>query len=349
MDSLYIKTLLLLLVTNLAIAAKVCLTGSTVKSFPKYGDAFVNGALLANDNNDFDIEFIPYDSGIQWAKKAYLKMVNIKCSVIIGFSTGNDLISINKLTRKYKVPVLSIYGDINKVITDNPYIKSFQASPEYLIRPILNILKENTNEEVLIITTRDKSSLDQYRTSYVRELKKLDIKYKTVDIVENTNRNKIFSSVDIQKFKKFIILTRSAIGAWISDEIVRNIKKPLMVGTKYFGSSSLPALHKYSKNLDKKIIFSRQNCFCSKYKEISRFKSLYLKKYKIKPMVISISSYSAIQFLRKVWKNYKSLSLESMNKTEATLVNGVRVDKGLRLLPSHLNMFEISKKGYFEI
>ncbi len=332
-------------------SGEVCLTGSTVKQFPKYGDAFVNGAKLALKNSNVEVKKYFYDRGPESAYRTYVQMVKDGCKVIVGFSTGNDLISINEITKKLKVPVISIYGDNSYVLKKNKYILTLQPEPEYLIDALVPIIKKKKIKRVLLITAIDRGAMLLYKRAYKKILDKNDINYKEVDLLETTqNLSKVRNVLSHKyKFDSVILLTRSSLGAKITDLITSEIQEVTVFGTKYMGSSALPAYLNYLSNKSINAYFVRHNCLCDKNVEYSSFVKRYKKEFEVSPMVISAKSYDAVNFYIKSKKEKKTMnSFMNLSNSEFKGLSGVKISKGFKVDFFKKFVINITDKGYKE-
>ena len=80
-----------------------------------------------------------------------------------------------------------------------------------------------------------------------------------------------------------ILLTRSSLGAKIIDLFSKEkVDINLILGTKYMGSSALPAFYNYLNDKTVTAFFSRHNCLCDKDKAYISFMLKYKRAFKEK-------------------------------------------------------------------
>lgn len=348
-----IKYLLILSFISFRVYSKdICLTGTTVKLFPKYEEAFYNGALLATKKNKkVKLRKFYYDRTPLAALEAYKKMVSAGCHLIIGFSTGNDLISISGEAKKLKVPVISIYGDNSEIIKQNEYIHTIQPSPKYLLNPLIEKIKRKNKifNKALVVTAVDRHAMNVYKKHYLEILTENGIKYKEINILERKpNFTKLNEILENEKFDSLVLLTRSLLGSKITG-IVKNKNKVVILGTKYFGSSALPAYLNYLENKNVDAYFSRHNCLCDDDNAYLNFIKKYKNEFNKKPMVISASAYDLVTFYIHSLAKGKESDLLNLKKTEYKGITGVRFSKGLKIDFTKHFQIHISEKGYNRI
>lgn len=353
---LFIIIKLTLSILSAAQAANICLTGSTVKQFPKYGDAFKNAADLAiktSKSNNLKILDFFYDRNPSAPAIALKKMIKAKCKAVIGFSTGNDLIAISDLALNSKIPILSIYGDNSQTIIENPYISTIQPSEQYLLTPLFEKLdtKIKTIKKALIVTAIDRNSMMLYSQVYKKLLTDRKIEFKEIMILEKDQNieNLTPSFFKANDFDSLILLTRSALAAKITDITTKEVPDlKLILGTKYFGSSALPAYFNYLKNKNIEAFYSRHNCLCDNDDRYKSFISSYKKEYQATPMVISASTFDLVNFLIENYDSNKSNFNKALNANFKG-VTGIKISKGLNISHSKYFVIKVSKNGYNKI
>lgn len=342
---------------------KICLTGSTEKALPKYGEAFVNGAMLAHkelSKTDKDrVLIVPdyYDSTPLAPIEKLNELRKNNCDAIIGFSTGNDLLLIEDNLKQDPILTLSIYGDPQDSFNKTNYLRTMQPSAEDLVSHLFRMLpiEIKKQDKILIITAADRSEMLAYREAYLRQIKAFSNQVTQVEVMEQTHdivKMKDLINKD-HKWDLVIMLTRSLLAAELTDMLYL-YSKPVILGTKYFGSSELPAFYNYLKNKDVTAFFSRQNCSCDSSVGFKNFLKTYLTEYNIQPMSISVDSYDATKFMFKSLKQPKITRksvIHSLNSEESTFngVSSVQISNGLNLSSSKRFLIKIDKNGYKEV
>ncbi len=293
---------------------KICLTGSTEKAIPEYGEAFVNGAQMALDelqNQNIKLEVHYYES-TPFAPLEKLKSIRKEsCDAILGFSTGNDLLAIESEIAAKPVFTLSIYGDPQPRFEKTNYLRTMQPSADDLTQHLFEKLKPDIKQgdEILIVVAADRSEMRSYQNAFIAQLAKYKANLKIVNVVEQTQDFNEFNSVDVKKKKwsYVVLLTRSQMAAKLADELYKDGNTPIILGTKFFGSNELPAFLNFLTNKNVIAYFSRQNCTCDDSKQFQDFKKKYNKKFLKDPMSISADSYDGIKFI-SLSSNQKELS-----------------------------------------
>lgn len=352
MKLIVILTSLFIVNSSFAAKFKICLTGTTVKTIPGYGDAFINGAKLAKKNlgkngDKIELETHFYDRTALAPIKAMREMIKSNCTAIIGFSTGNDLLAVKDIVGKHKIPVLSIYGDPD-IRLNIPHLMTMQPSSDYLVSKLMTKIKNKleNKENFLLIKTSDRTSMGNYENSYKKALN--GKKIKAVNVIEKTGSLAELEK-ELSKNKKYdgiIILTRSVMAAKIADLIRKKQGDlPLLLGTKYFGSSALPAFLNYLENKNVETYFARHNCLCDKDKNYQSFIKSYEKEFNIKPWVISASAYDAFNFFAKnisLGANY----FEQIKKKKALGISGVEIGPNFKVKNNNGFVINVTKEGY---
>lgn len=341
---------------------KICLTGSTEKALPKYGEAFVNGAKLAiNELSDSNkkrvkLEINYYDSNPLAPITKLEELRKASCDAVIGFSTGNDLLSIEGSLLERPVLTLSIYGDPQERFNETSYLRTMQPSAQDLINHLFANLpfKIRKDSKVLLITAADRSEMNSYKIAYLDKLK--DVASITqVEVIEQTHDLRQFEGIlrkDV-KWDYVILLTRSLIAAELSD-LIHKESNPIILGTKYFGSSDLPAFLNYLKNKKIEAYISRQNCSCDTTQDYQSLRSKYFKAYGVEPMSISIDSYDATRFVLQALKSIKLSGeevLKFLNSKDAKFlgVSSFKVTEGYKVSSTKRFLIKIDENGYKEV
>lgn len=198
---------------------KICLTGSTEKALPKYGEAFVNGAKLAinelssAEKKKIKLEVNYYESNPLAPITKLDELRRASCDAIIGFSTGNDLLSIEDSLREKPIFTLSIYGDPQDRFNQTTYLRTMQPSASELVTHLFKKMpfKVARDSRVLLVVAADRSEMVSYKEAYLKSLTGVPITQ--VEIVEQTHDLRQFETILREKVKwdYVILLTRSLI------------------------------------------------------------------------------------------------------------------------------------------
>jgi len=340
---------------------KICLTGSTEKAIPKYGEAFVNGATLAiRELSEFDKKKVTlkinfYDSNPLAPISKLKELQEEDCDAIVGFSTGNDLLSIEEPLKLSPILVISIYGDPQDRFNNTNYLRTFQPSAKDLVEHLFKQLPYKLKKEnkILIVTAADRSEMVAYKEAFLNSLKDFPF-VNQIEVIEQVH--------DLRKLKEtlqksqtwdyLILLTRSLIAAEVSD-LVNTSSKPIILGTKFFGSLELPAFYNFLKNKNIEAYISRQNCTCELDSSYIKWRNRYKKEFLIEPMSISVESYDATKFILKSLKattlNKKSI-IKHLNNIDSNFkgVSSVEIGKKLKISSTKRYLIKIDKNGYKE-
>lgn len=343
---------------------KICLTGSTEKTIPNYGEAFWNGAVLAKEElrdaiqKKIELELHYYDVTPLAALKGLQVMRKANCDAIIGFSTGNDLIAVEDDLSKNPLLALSIYGDPLDRFQNTTFLRTIQPNAESLLSHLFKELphKIHSKSRVLVVTASDRSEMIEYKKSSEKILSKYTKSVTHLSVMEQTHDISEFLKLykDKKKWDFVVLFTRSLIAAKITDEITRNAPthKPVLIGTKYFGSSELPAFLNFLKNKDIEAYFARQNCSCDDSKEFLAFKERYLARFKKKPMLISADTYDAVRFLAQaagILNQFTPTSVLDFFNRDNSFFRGIGtmvVGPRLKVKAEKRYLIKVTKNGY---
>lgn len=339
---------------------KICLAGTTVKTIPKYGEAFENGAFLALDKyaslkERVIIEKIYYENTAFGALEAYKKAIEINCDSIIGFSTGNDLAVIREEAKKTPILTISIYGDPIFQRDKDESIFTMQTPPKTLLNDLIQKapIELKADKKVLVVTAVDRIEMVQYR----EELKKIlanplrNVVYASV--VEQTHMmNEVFEKNLLRKKWDMVFLfTRSLISAELTDSFLYK-KDIVFLGTKYFGSAQLPAYYNFLKDKNIHAYFARRSSALDKTKSKKDFIKDYKEKFEIEPMMISFDCYDIVTFLlKKIEKmsvvNRKTVLKNILENEEIFQgVGGVVIGPSLSMSTLKTYVLKLTPKGY---
>lgn len=357
--------LLMFLVSSTAFASEqiltICLTGSTEKALPEYGEAFVNGATLAlNEVDQVDrakvkLEVHYYDSSPLAPLEKLKEMRQASCDAIIGFSTGNDLLAIEDSLKEKPILTFSIYGDPQERYKQTRYLRTMQPSAEELVEYMFKKkpFKLKEKSKVLLVTAIDRSEMQLYRLAYLKFLRgKADITY--ADVVEQTHDIRAVKDI-LQRDSKWdfiVLLTRSLLAAEITD-LLKADKRPIILGTKYFGSPDLPAYYNFLKNKKVEAYIPRQNCTCDTDERLAALRHKYFKTFSKKPMSISLDTYDATKFILEALKAPIYTPEEVINflnslKKPFIGSSSLLVTEGLNVSTKKRYVLKIDETGYRE-
>ncbi len=339
----------------------ICLTGSIEKAIPNYGEAFFNGAKLAfselsdSDKKKVSITYNPHDTTPLAAVKKLNELRDNSCDAIVGFSTGNDLISIEENLKKSPIFTLSIYGDPIPRFDQTEYLRTMQPSSEELTSHLFKNVKLKSNSKILMITAIDRSEMISYREAFLSNEQLKQFKIKQIEVLEQakdlSDLKNLLKNDSVWDY--VILLTRSSIAAEVSD-IIHQYSSPILLGTKYMGSPELPAFYNYLKNKKVTAYFSRQNCTCSSDHDYQKVVKSYTEKFGVKPMGISIDTYDAVKYILQV-RNLKKINPELVIQALQNLKkvykgpSSLEASAGAKLKVRNRFLIQINEKGYKEI
>ncbi|MGI0115267.1 ABC transporter substrate-binding protein [Zooshikella sp. RANM57] len=285
---------------------KLCLTGTSVKTSPAYGEAFINGiklGLATEEDNHTTTEVHFFSPSPLGSIKAVEKMITAGCDGVIGFDSANDIIPVRDLFNKHKIPLISLYTPITPEI-NRPYIYSMQRPIEDNVQHILsNVFTKQKFKNILLITSIDKSRMRDYQKAFTQALKAKNQPFTDINITEiNPTIEHItpFFEKD-NKPDLVILLTRSSLSAKIVNYIQQNTQKhnTTFIGTVSWGSSKFQPFFDRLKEKEITAYFTRQNTFFDPdpifQAVIERYRSMYHKD----PMVISLLAYDAARIFNR--------------------------------------------------
>ncbi len=343
---------------------KICLAGSTEKTIPNYGEAFVNGARLAINElpskvqEKIELEVHYYDVTALAALNELQIMRKAGCDAILGFSTGNDLLAIEDDLALNPILTLSIYGDPQDRFEKTNYLRTIQPNAEMLLGHLFEKIpyKMKREDRVLVITASDRSEMLEYKKAIEPLLKNRTNNVTYLNVIEQTHDISEFLKVhkEIKNWDYVILLTRSLIAAKITDELSesKTQKMPILIGTKYFGSSELPAYLNFLKNKDIEAYFSRQNCSCDNSKSFLAFSIKYEKQFKKKPMLISVDTYDSVRFLSSIVGQVEKIDsatiIDYFSKTTNQFIGAgtLVVNPRFKVVSEKKFLIRVSKNGY---
>ncbi len=286
---------------------KICLTGTLVKVFPKYGAAFQNGAAMAiGDSKEFITEQHYYDQNALAPVTAIKEMAKAGCHVALGFDFTNDLIAVRDIAREQQLFVLSMYGGMNDSFKEFPNIRTLQRPAAELVDHLFEFATDKLKlkwSHPLVVTNVDRESMIDYRDRLEVHLKKLGSKVEWVNSLErNFELKEIKEALRRQQLKTdvVVLLTRSKNAALVADSLYEDLKgkTPVILGTEFFGSASLPAFREMLKHKEVEAWAIKQNALDDPDKDYQKFIADYSKKFQSEPMVISVMVHDAVNIVK---------------------------------------------------
>ncbi|MBU2710456.1 ABC transporter substrate-binding protein [Zooshikella harenae] len=285
---------------------KLCLTGTSVKTSPAYGEAFINGiklGLAAEEENHTTTEVHFFSPSPLGSIKAVEKMITAGCDGIIGFDSANDIIPVRDLFNKHKTPLISLYTPITTEI-NRPYIYSMQRPIEDNVKHILNsVFTKQKFKNILLITSIDKSRMRDYQKAFTQALKARNQPFTDTNITEinPTIENIIPFFEKDNKPDLVVLLTRSSLSAKIVNYIQQNTQKhnTTFIGTVSWGSSKFQPFFDRLKEKEITAYFTRQNTFFDPDPDFQAIIEQYRSTYHKEPMVISLLAYDAARIFNR--------------------------------------------------
>ncbi|RDH43593.1 ABC transporter substrate-binding protein [Zooshikella ganghwensis] len=289
---------------------KLCLTGTSVKTSPAYGEAFINGAklgLMQEKDNRTALEVHFFNPSPLESIKATKKMISSDCDGIIGFDSANDIIPVRDLFEKHKIPLISLYTPITTEI-NKPYIFSMQRPIVDNVQHILNNLnRQHTFNNILLITSIDKSRMRDYQKAFKAKLIANKQSFTDISITEinPTIENIIPLFEKEHKPDLVILLTRSSLSAKIVNYIQQNYPKhqTTYIGTVSWGSSKFQPFFDRLKDKSITAYFTRQNTYFDPDPKFQSVIDQYRLTYRKEPMVISLLAYDAARIFNRYFIN----------------------------------------------
>lgn len=345
--------------TSSASPLKICLTGATEKAIPTYGEAFENGARLAIEEYKTQVQIVvSFHEATPLAPQEKLReLQKMGCHAVVGFSTGNDLLAVAPALRENPMLTVSIYGDPHASFADIPYLLTMQPAADFLLPDLVQKLRNKLKgkKHFTLIRAIDRSEMLDYETAFKKLLATEGTTFETIDVIEQTQDLTAFKKRKDQlpKDSVLVILTRSKLAAAIIDALTpERIQNSLILGTKYFGSSELPALLDFLKNKDITAYISRQNSSTDSSATIQAFRSRYQQIYGKAPMLISLEAFEAVKFiaLARELETPSPVSVIEFLKRKASFigVGSSAFTLGLKVIPKKSFVYEITKDGYRE-
>jgi hypothetical protein len=349
-----------------ALPLKLCLTGTLVKVFPKYGAAFQNGASMAIEgSNEMVTEQHYYDQNALAPVAAIKEMVKAGCHIALGFDFTNDLIAVRDFARDNQLFVLSMYGGLNESFKDYKNIRTLQRPAPELVDHLFKFSTEKLKHKwshPLIVTNVDRESMIDYRDRFETLLKPMGSNIQWVNSLErNFDLKEIKEAISKQQSKTdvVVLLARSKNAAMVADYLYEEFKAktPLILGTEFFGSASLPAFREMLKHKEVEAYAIKQNALDDPDPNYQKFIADYSSKFKSDPMVISIMVHDAVNIVRlaasklqfkptdDITQQRIKLS-EALNRVEFKGLTGVQVKAGLEFSYHKSFVVKVDQNGY---
>lgn len=350
---------------------KICLTGTLAKVFPAYGEGFWNGALMGVESAGGSpktvlVEKHFYDQNPLAAAKAMDEMVTSGCHAVIGFDFTNDLMLIRDKAKASSMLVVSTYGASNAALDATESIRTLQVPPAQLITLLLDYTDKKLVKKlssVLIVTTIDLDELKTFRdeAKVILDGRKVAVQFVSqVEATFNVNEVKEAMKGLKQAPDAVLLFTRSRPAAEIADAVYEFYpagRRPLILGTKFFGTSTLPAFTNMLKHKDVESYFTHQTSNEDPDPSYQTFVKSYREKYKLEPMGLSALALDAVSFVLKSANKAKlddkmdpptarKNILLAAKETSFDGVTGVSVKPGLKFEYRKTFVVRTSAKGY---
>lgn len=351
---------------------KICLAGTLSKVFPNYGDAFLNGAQMAlnqsgRNRTDVVLERHLFDQNPLAAAEEFDRMIASGCHIVVGYDFTNDLMLVRKKSLAAKMLIISTYGASNTELDATPNIRTLQVPPKVLARRLINFvgddLKRNL-KEVLLVTTIDWDELVDYRNEAIRLLEAKKTRIHQINLVETT-----FSLTEVEGFfakskarlDAVILFVRSRPAAKIADFLAEKFPdsiRPLILGTKFFGTATLPAFTNMLVNKKVSSYFTHQTSNSDPDARYQEFIKAYREKYKEEPMGLSGLAYDAVSIAIAAndmgpsgaastdITSQRNHLLTAAGKVTYRGISGIRVEKGLKFSYTKSFVVRTDENGY---
>ncbi len=329
----------------------LCLTGKIELSLPEYRVSMVNAANLALNQKRFNyinLKTYFYDNKPFSPLVAYKKMLQDKCSAIIGYEYLADLLLIAKKQENDKIPIFTSYASTNKNdnLPNNFFI--FEPNYEYQSQKMLDFLYKKFGKihKVLIITEIDRSDLLKYKKAYNYVLTHADILYDTFDFISNDNtfEKNLQNAITKKQYHYIILLTNSVNSTTIINYI--NDHKIIFIGTENFGSSVNQSV--FVRLKDKNVIaYTIRNLdFFKKNKSLELFLNEYKQKYLSMPNMISLYTYDAINIILKTLEKYGSITPNKILNINFNGVTGIKIKNQHFYRSNQYTILSIKNNGF---
>ena len=314
--------------------------------------AFLNAVTLAIDQSKqkdrVRIQRYFFDNEPSSPIQAYNKMVQDRCSAIVGFEYLSDLLLIEKIQQDTKIPIFTSYSSSNETDHMAENIFMFMPTYDYLAKKMVGYLQHRFHDikKVLVITEIDRPDLVKYKAAYEKLFKWKKIHYETLDFLGNDNQfeNKLTKFTKNKKYD-FVFVFSGAVG---STKIINemNDHKKIFVGTENFGSSTNQSL--YVRLKDKKIIaFTIRNIdFLKSSERLNKFRKEYNNKYSTMPNPLSAYTYDAMMIILKTLDKNKALTFNNIVKINYKGITGAYIKRNILHRSNQYAILSIGKKGF---
>lgn len=332
----------------------ICLTGRIAINLPSYGESFVNAANLAVEQSDMKktviIKKYFYDDRPLSPISAYQKMVDDKCSAIIGFEYLSDLLLVVRIqNRDTNIPIFTSYastlGENN--LPKNIFI--FMPSYRFLADKMINFSTNKFGhlDRVLLITEINRDSMKQYRQAYIEKFKKENIQYETFEILENDKNiiPKIKKFLKRQKKFKYVFVLSGVIA---SSKIINELNDSKMVffGTENYGSSTAQSLYIRLTNKNINSYFIRNFDSIKRSRYLEKFENAYEEAFHSKPLSLSAYTYDATRIILNAISQYNDVSADNISKINYLGASGIKIQDGEFYRSPEYIILKVTPKGY---
>lgn len=332
----------------------VCLTGRIVKTLPSYGQSFINAARLAELNypqqGQLRIKEFFYDNRPLSPVIAYQNMVNNKCDAIIGYEYLSDLLLVVKFQKNLNIPIFTSYSttESSRHLPKNIFILS--PSYDYLAQKMFNYINQEHPkiDNVLILTERNRDSMDDYEKAYIKIFNQNQVSFKTFEFLEDdplliSKLEKYLSNKN--QFKYVILLSGVIASAKIADYLNNN-GKVVFIGTENFGSSSAESFYTRISNKLINAYFIRNLDFLNPNFLLAKFQNTYQSHFRDKPLLLSAYTYDAMRILLESYSKNHSVATNSIYNTNYEGITGIDIKNGVFTRSNYFIILKVSPSGY---
>lgn len=331
---------------------KICLTSKVVKNLPSYGQSFLNGAYLARmqseKGQDVEVKNYFYNNRALEPIYVYKKMVQDKCSAIIGFEYLSDLLLVIKNQKNEKIPIFTSYPSITHADKVPPNIFIFMPTYDFLADKMLKFLYQRFKiiNGVLIATEVNRDEMRKYESVYSSKLTKRNVKFDTFYFLENDNNveEKLNKIINGKKYNFVFLLSGAIAAAKIAN--VMNDHHIIFVGTENYGSSTSQTFFLRLKDKNIRSYFIRNLDFLKTSSALSNFEKDYTDIYHTKPILLSAYTYDATTMILKAYNETGSVCANCIFHINYKGITGIYLKNRKFNSSKNYVILSVSKNGY---